>query len=103
MQPKLFVSSYILSWLDYCNCLLMGAPNSVIQPLQKVQNFAARLIPCLLYTSDAADEDQGVDLGGHNIPFSDSDRNFGFILDSELSLKKHVIKICQSLFQAQAC
>ena len=32
------------SRLDYCNCLLMGAPNSVIQPLQKVQNFAARLI-----------------------------------------------------------
>ena len=27
-----------------CNCLRMGAPNSVIQPLQKVQNFAARLI-----------------------------------------------------------
>ena len=38
------VTSYILSWLDYCNCLLMGAPSSVIQPLQKVQNFAARLI-----------------------------------------------------------
>ncbi|WP_419602586.1 hypothetical protein, partial [Thiolapillus sp.] len=37
------VTSYILSRLDYCNCLLMGAPNSVIQPLQKVQNFAARL------------------------------------------------------------
>ena len=38
------VTSYILSWLDYCNCLLMGAQNSVVQPLQKVQNFAARLI-----------------------------------------------------------
>ena len=38
------VTSYVLSRLDYCNCLLMGAPNSVIQPLQKVQNFAARLI-----------------------------------------------------------
>ena len=32
------VTSYILSRLDYCNCLLMGAPNSVIQPLQNVQN-----------------------------------------------------------------
>ena len=35
---------YILSRLDYCNCLLMGTPNSVIQPLQKIQNFAARLV-----------------------------------------------------------
>ena len=29
---------------DYCNCLLMGTPNSVIQPLQKIQSFAARLV-----------------------------------------------------------
>ena len=43
MQPKL-ITSNILSWLDYCNCLLIRTPNSVIQPLQKVQNFAARLI-----------------------------------------------------------
>ena len=41
---KTLVTSYILSRLDYCNCLLISAPNSVIQPLQKVQNFAARLI-----------------------------------------------------------
>ena len=27
-----------------CNCLLMGTPNSVIQPLQKIQNFSARLV-----------------------------------------------------------
>ena len=32
-----------LSRLDYCNSLLMGTPNSVIQPMQKVQNTAARL------------------------------------------------------------
>ena len=38
---------YILSRLDYCNHHLMGTPNSVIQPLQKIQNFhfAARLVP----------------------------------------------------------
>ena len=42
-QPRL-VTSYILSRLDYCNRLLMGTPNSVIQPLQKIQNFAARLV-----------------------------------------------------------
>ena len=40
---KTLVTSYILSRLDYCNCLLMGTPNSVIQPLQNIQNFAARL------------------------------------------------------------
>ena len=46
---KTLVTSYILSRLDYCNCLLTGTPNSVIQPLQKIQNFAARLVllaPC---------------------------------------------------------
>ena len=41
---KILVTSYILSQLDYCNCLLMGTPNSVIHPLQTIQNFAARLI-----------------------------------------------------------
>ena len=41
---KTLVTSYILSWLDYCNHVLMGTPNSVIQPLQKIQNFAARLV-----------------------------------------------------------
>ena len=43
-MTKTLVTSYILSRLDYCNCLLMGTPNSVIQPLQKIQNFAARLV-----------------------------------------------------------
>ena len=38
------VTSDIVSRLDYCNCLLMGTPNSVVQPLQKIQNFAARLV-----------------------------------------------------------
>ena len=41
---KTLVTSYILSRLDYCNCFFMGTPNSVIQPLQKIQNFAARLV-----------------------------------------------------------
>ena len=39
-----------------------------------------------------------ITLGSHNIPFSDSARNFGFILDSKLSMKKHVIKICQTAY-----
>ena len=37
-------------------------------------------------------------LGSHNIPFSDSARNLAFILDSKLSMKKHVIKICQTAY-----
>ena len=41
---KTLFTSYILSRLNYCNYLLMGTPNSVIQPLQKMQNFAARLV-----------------------------------------------------------
>ena len=41
---KTLVTSYILAWLDYCNCLLMGTPNFVIEPLQKIQNFVARLV-----------------------------------------------------------
>ena len=32
-----------------------------------------------------------ITLGSHNIPFADSARNLGFILDSELSMKKPVI------------
>ena len=41
---KQLVTSCVLSRLDYCNSLLMGTPNSIIQPMQKVQNAAARLI-----------------------------------------------------------
>src|SRR5674536_262944 len=39
-------------------------------PLTKndnAQEIAARFIPCLLYTSDAADEEDSVDLGGRRI------------------------------------
>ena len=41
---RTLVTSCVLSRLDYCNSLLMGCPLSVLQPLQKVQNSAARLI-----------------------------------------------------------
>ena len=37
-------TSCILSQSDYCNCLLMDTSNSLIQPLQKIQIFTARLV-----------------------------------------------------------
>ena len=42
-----------------------------------------------------------ITLGSHNIPFYDSARNLGVILDSNLSMKKHVIKnLSDCLFRA---
>ena len=34
----------MFSRLEYCNSLFMGTPNSVMQPIQKVQNTAVQLI-----------------------------------------------------------
>ena len=41
---KTLASSCILSRLDYCNSLLAGYPQTLIKPLQQVQNSAAKLI-----------------------------------------------------------
>ena len=38
------VSTIILSRLDYCNALSAGLPCATIEPLQRVQNAAARLV-----------------------------------------------------------
>ena len=38
------VTSYIPSRLDYCNYIVIGTPNSVIRPQQKIKNFAATLV-----------------------------------------------------------
>ena len=54
--------------------------------------FSSSLKPSTVFLSDS------VTLGSRNIPVSDSGRNLGFILDSKLSMKKHVIKICQTAY-----
>ena len=38
------VVSLVLSKMDYCNCLLAGLPDCLIQKLQLVQNCAAKVI-----------------------------------------------------------
>ena len=38
------VSAFVLSRLDYCNSLLLGCPQYLLNKLQKVQNNAARLV-----------------------------------------------------------
>ena len=52
--------------------------------------FSSSLKPSTISLPDS------ITLGSHNIPFSDSARNL--ILDSKLSMKKHVIKICQTAY-----
>ena len=37
-------------------------------------------------------------VGTHGIGFSDKVRNLGFILDSNLTMKQHVIKTCQTAY-----
>ena len=37
-------------------------------------------------------------VGTRKIVFSDKVRNLGFILDSNLTMKQHVIKICQTAY-----
>ena len=38
------VNAYVTSKLDYCNVLLNGLPSKLISRIQKVQNYAARVI-----------------------------------------------------------
>ena len=38
------VMAFVLSRIDYCNAVLAALPRSTIEPLQRVQNAAARLV-----------------------------------------------------------
>jgi len=41
---KTAVNSFVVSRIDYCNCLLAGAPQYQLNKLQAVMNSAGRLI-----------------------------------------------------------
>ncbi len=41
---QLLIQALVISRLDYCNALLAGLPSSTIEPLQMIQNVAARLV-----------------------------------------------------------
>jgi len=38
------ISAFVLSRLDYCNSLLAGLPRTSVEPLQRVQSAAGRLV-----------------------------------------------------------
>ena len=46
------VSSFILSRIDYCNSLLFGSAHDVASHLQRIDNYAARVILCLPKSSN---------------------------------------------------
>ena len=41
------VSAFVLSRIDYCNSLLFGSTHDLTSHLQRIQNYAARVILCL--------------------------------------------------------
>ena len=43
----ILVSAFVLSRIDYCNSLLLGSTHDVTSHLQRVQNYAARVILCI--------------------------------------------------------
>ena len=45
------VSAFVLLRIDYCNSLLFGSTHDVTSHLQRIQNYAARVIFCLPRTS----------------------------------------------------
>ena len=61
------VSAFVLSRVDYCNSLLFGSTNDVTSHLQRIQNYAARVILRLPKSSSITTH-----LRSHNwLPFKD--------------------------------
>ena len=46
------VSAFVLSRIDYCNSLLFGSTRDVTSHLQRIQNYAVRVILCLPRSSN---------------------------------------------------
>ena len=86
--------------------LLQGLSNSASYWLLGTQLYYNKISQCYRvwgtkhhtgYTGSLPDL---ITLGFHNIPFSDSAWNFGFILDSKMSMKKH---LCQTAYFELKC
>ena len=46
-ETATLVSAFVLSRIDYCSSLLFGSTHDVTSHLQRIQNYAARVILCL--------------------------------------------------------
>ena len=54
--------------------------------------FSPSLKPSIVSLPDS------ITLGSHKIPFSDCARSLGVILDSNMSMKTHIVKICHTVY-----
>ena len=41
---KILIQAYVMSKIDYCNSLLYGIPDKLLNRIQRIQNYAARVI-----------------------------------------------------------
>ena len=44
---KILIQAYVMSKIDYCNSLLYGIPDKLLHRIQRIQNYAARVVPRL--------------------------------------------------------
>jgi len=49
------VHTFVTSWVDYCNVVLVGAPKVITNKLQRVMNAAARVLTGIPGSSTAVD------------------------------------------------